>query len=199
MQYLTSLFICQTAFLVYRVRCTLCEADMANAAKFAFGLFPRHRDLLLNSRLSLSRLWANFPSIALRSFCSFRTGIRGQKWRSRPRGIIALGGNHAFLWDHHGTTSPCRLVSQSTRLAFSDRVFFSVHCSPNQARCTFMGISMDPTGRLGNVAFLKSKGCQNSTFCFVTLRIFQVPLASWDSVVGWQSPRLPVYDLAAAA
>ena len=72
MQYLTSLFICQTAFLVYRVRCTLCEADMANAAKFAFGLFPRHRDLLLNSRLSLSRLWANFPSIALRSFCSFQ-------------------------------------------------------------------------------------------------------------------------------
>ena len=58
---------------------------------------------------------------------------------------------------------------------------------------------MDPTGRLGNVVFLKSKGCQISTFCFVTLRIFQVPLASWDSVVGWQSPRLPVYDLAAAA
>ena len=51
----------------------------------------------------------------------------------------------------------------------------------------------------GTSFFSNQKAVQTLRFFLVMLRILQAPLASWGSVAGWQSPRLPVYDLAAAA
>jgi hypothetical protein len=84
--------------------------------------------------------------------------VCGFPWASMA-GIVRVPqfGNHlrhksyplclsASLWvtgnSHHGTTSPCRLVSPFTkhRLAFLESRFFWVQRSPSQARWTFVWI-----------------------------------------------------------